>query len=151
MYPFTFACFNKSMYRSAAKISSAHVPKSHSHHPHRHPSTPSPTPPPHHPRTVAPSTAQLPNPKIPQNPPKQQRKDGKQTKLTSQHTTPLQMIDTLPPVTLAHLIPDQSRHHALHPLFPQHRVLGGFEGGLVVVVDAVEGWRYFWLAREEGG
>ena len=57
----------------------------------------------------------------------------------------LQMVDALFVVALAHLLPDQPRHHALHPLFPDDRVLCSLEGLVVIVVHSVEGWRNLWL------
>jgi len=59
------------------------------------------------------------------------------------------MIDTFPPIALSHLIPDQSCHHTTDPLFADDGILCSFEGLVVVVVDAVEGRRDCWLAREK--
>ena len=58
--------------------------------------------------------------------------------LTSQVPTLLQVVHALPVVALAQLLPHQPRHHALHPLLPDHGVLRGFQRLVVVVVDAVE-------------
>lgn len=51
------------------------------------------------------------------------------------------MIDTLPPIALAHLLPHQSRHHALHPLLTKNRILCRLKRLVVVEVDALEGRR----------
>lgn len=51
------------------------------------------------------------------------------------------MVHTLPVVALAHLLSDQPRHHALHPLLPDYRILCGLERLVVVVVYAIEGGR----------
>lgn len=71
-------------------------------------------------------------------------------KLTSQSPTLLQMINALPPITLAHLISDESRHHTAHPLLANDCILRFLERDLVVVVYAVEGRWDCWFAREEG-
>jgi hypothetical protein len=63
--------------------------------------------------------------------------------------TLFQMIDPLPPVALAHLIPHQSRHHALDPLLPDDSILRRLERRVVVVVDALERGRNLWLFGEE--
>lgn len=58
--------------------------------------------------------------------------------LTPQMSAFLQMIHTLLVVALAHLLTDQSRHHALHPLLPDYRVLCSLERLVVIVVYAIE-------------
>lgn len=68
-----------------------------------------------------------------------------QLSLTSQVSALLQMVHTLAVIAFAHLLADQSRHHALHPLLPDDRVLCGLEGFVVVVVYAIECWRNGWL------
>jgi hypothetical protein len=68
---------------------------------------------------------------------------------TSQMTTLLQMVDPLPPVAFAHLVPHQPRHHALDPLLPNNGILRGLERFIVVVVDALEGGSDLGLLREE--
>lgn len=69
--------------------------------------------------------------------------------LTSQRSALLQVIDTLPSIALSHLIPYQPGHHAAHPLLTDDCILRGFEGLVVVVVDAVKGRRDGRLTREE--
>lgn len=51
----------------------------------------------------------------------------------------LQMINTLPPVALVHLIAHQARHHAANPLLAQNSILRSLERNIVVEVDALEG------------
>ena len=70
--------------------------------------------------------------------------------LTSQISALLQMVDTFPPVALAHLLPYQPRHHALYPLLAYYCILGCFERLIVIVVYAIEGWRYCRLRCFEG-
>jgi hypothetical protein len=64
-------------------------------------------------------------------------------------STLLQMVDSLPPVALAHLLPHQPCHHALDPLLPDDRVLCGLEGCVVIVVDAIKGGSDLRLLCEE--
>lgn len=59
--------------------------------------------------------------------------------LTSQMSALLQMVHALAVIAFTHLLPDQPRHHALHPLLSDDRVLRRFQGLVVIVVDAVEG------------
>lgn len=63
----------------------------------------------------------------------------------------LQVIDPLLPVALAHLLPHQPRHHALHPLLPDDGVAGLVQGFLVGEVDALEGGRDRGFLGFEGG
>jgi hypothetical protein len=63
--------------------------------------------------------------------------------------TLLQMVHALPPVALAHLIPNQPRHHAPYPLLPDDGILRSLERYVVVIVDAVEGGRDFRLLRQK--
>lgn len=64
----------------------------------------------------------------------------------------LQMVDALPPVALVHLVPHQPRHHAPDPLLSDNGILCGLEGGVVVVVDALErGWDLGLLRKERLG
>jgi hypothetical protein len=64
-------------------------------------------------------------------------------------TTLLQVIDPLPPVAFAHLVPHQPRHHALDPLLPDNSILCGLERFVVVVVDALKGGSDLGLLCEE--
>lgn len=61
--------------------------------------------------------------------------------LTSQMPTLLQMVYALLVVAFAHFLPDQPRHHALHPLLPDDGILCSFQRLVVVVVHAVKCWR----------
>ena len=70
---------------------------------------------------------------------------------TSQVPALLQVVDSLPPVALAHLCPDQSGHHALNPLLTDDSVLCALQGNVVLVVDAVKGGRNLWLLSQEHG
>lgn len=70
-------------------------------------------------------------------------------KLTSQVTALLQVVYALAVVALAQLLPHQPRHHALHPLLANDRVLRGFQRFVVIVVDAVERRRHRRLGRFE--
>ena len=71
---------------------------------------------------------------------------------TSQMSTLLQVVDPLPPVALAHLVPHQPRHHAPHPLLPDDSILRALERSVVLVVDTVKGWRNLGLfGKEEFG
>lgn len=60
------------------------------------------------------------------------------------------MINPILVIALAHLLPDQPRHHDLDPLLPYDGILCRLDRALVVEVDAVEGWRDGGLLREEG-
>lgn len=71
--------------------------------------------------------------------------------LTSQNCALLQMVHALLVVALAHLLPDQARHHALDPLLANNGILCGLERFVVVVVYAVEGGRDGGLRRLEHG
>lgn len=67
-------------------------------------------------------------------------------------STLLQMINPLPPVTLAHLLPHQPRHHAPNPLLPNDSILCAFERSVVLVVDTIKGRRNLGLfGKEEFG
>lgn len=68
---------------------------------------------------------------------------------TSQMSTLLQMIHTLPSVALAHLIPHQPRHHALNPLLSNNRILRSLERLIVLVVNTIEGRRNLWLLGQK--
>ena len=68
---------------------------------------------------------------------------------TSQVATLLQMIDTFPPVALAHLVTHQPRHHGAHPLLADDGVLRRLEGLIIIVVDAFESRCDLGLLREE--
>ena len=61
------------------------------------------------------------------------------------------MIDPLLEITLAQLLPYQPGHHALHPLFPDDRILGSLQPWRIVVVDSFEAGRDFGLFGEEHG
>lgn len=61
------------------------------------------------------------------------------------------MVDPLSTITLAQFVTDEAAHHDLYPLLAEDGVLCGFERPVVVVVDAVEGWRNFRFFCEEGG
>lgn len=54
-------------------------------------------------------------------------------------TALLQMVHAFLVVAPAHLLPNQTRHHALNPLFADDGILGGLERFVVVVIYAVEG------------
>ena len=69
--------------------------------------------------------------------------------LTSQWPALLQMIHSLPVVTFTQLLPHQPRHHSLDPLLSDDGVLGSFERGGVLVIDAVKGGGDFGLIREK--
>lgn len=67
-------------------------------------------------------------------------------------STLLQVVDPLPPVALAHLVPHQPRHHAPDPLLPDNSILRALERSVVLVVDTVKGWRNLGLfGKEEFG
>ena len=118
-------------------------------------------------KQVSPNLALLQSPKVPlcthdqPNPPsssssfcypiKESHGNNKKEDLTSQLPTLLQMIDPLSVITLPQLLPDQPRHHVLHPLLPEYGVLRGFQGWSIVVVDAIECGRDLGLLGEEGG
>lgn len=68
---------------------------------------------------------------------------------TSQMPALLQMVHALPPVALVHLVPHQSRHHALDPLLSDNGVLCRLESCVVIVVDALEGRSDLGLLRKE--
>lgn len=55
--------------------------------------------------------------------------------------TLLQMVHAFSPVALAHLIPNQPRHHTLHPLLADNRILRRLQRLVVIVIDTVEGGR----------
>jgi hypothetical protein len=74
---------------------------------------------------------------------------AKRSVRTSQMATLLQMVDTLPPVAFAHLVPHQPRHHALDPLLPNNGILRSLERFVIVVVDALEGGSDLGLLREK--
>jgi hypothetical protein len=59
------------------------------------------------------------------------------------------MVDALPVIALAELLPHEPRHHAPHPLLADDGILGGFQPRRVVVVDAGEGGRHGGLFGEE--
>lgn len=69
--------------------------------------------------------------------------------LTSQRTALLQMVDALPVVTLAQLLPDEPSHHDVHPLLPDDGVLGLLDALVVVEVDPFEGWWHGRLLGQE--
>lgn len=59
------------------------------------------------------------------------------------------MVYALSEITLAHLFPHQPRHHALDPLFSDDRILRRFQSAAIVVVNTIEGRRYFRFLCEE--
>lgn len=69
---------------------------------------------------------------------------GRRGSGTSELAALLEVIDTLAVVASSHLLPEQARHHALHPLLTQDGILGRLELVVVVVVDALE-------CRRDGG
>ena len=70
--------------------------------------------------------------------------------LTSQPAALLQVVDTLPVVALAQLVPHQPPHHDLHPLLADDGILGLLQARRVVVVDAVECGGDLGLLGQEG-
>lgn len=63
--------------------------------------------------------------------------------------TLLQVVDSLPPVALAHLLPDQPGHHTLNPLLANDSILRALQGNVVLVVDSIEGGRDLWLLGQK--
>lgn len=61
----------------------------------------------------------------------------------------LQVVDALPVVALAQLLPDEPSHHDLHPLLPDDGVLGLLEALVVIKVDPFEGWWHGRLLGQE--
>src|SRR6266536_2147894 len=60
---------------------------------------------------------------------------------TSQRTAFLQVVYSLPIIALPKFFSDQSRHHALNPLFSDDRILRCLQSWCIVVVNTVESWR----------
>lgn len=68
---------------------------------------------------------------------------------TSEVTALLEVVDTLAVVALAHLLSEKTCHHALDPLLAQDGILSRLELLVVVVVDALKGWRHLGLLHAE--
>jgi len=60
------------------------------------------------------------------------------------------MVDALPIIALAQLLPYETSHHDLHPLFPENGILGLFQSRGVFVVDSVKSGRNRGLLGQEG-
>lgn len=59
------------------------------------------------------------------------------------------MVDALPVVTLAQLLPYEPSHHDVHPLLPDDGVLGLLDALVVIEVDPFEGWWHGRLLGQE--
>ena len=72
--------------------------------------------------------------------------------LTSQNTTLLEVVHTLSRIALAQFLPDQTCHHATHPLFTDNGVTGIVNSDVVLEVDSLIGWRNDgFFSKESGG
>ena len=64
-------------------------------------------------------------------------------------STFLEMIDSFAVIAFSHLFANQPRHHASHPLFPQHCILRSPQGLVVVEINTIERGRHLRLLGEE--
>src|SRR5688500_15374815 len=71
-------------------------------------------------------------------------------RLTSPFTAVDMMVNTLLIITLLQLLAHNPGLHHANPLLTDDGILRGLVRGLVVKVDAVEGWGNFWLFGKEG-